>query len=131
MYIETVPNRNSRPAYLLRDAKRVGGKVVKRTLDGIYVIRTSEPAGRLSAADAVRAYKSLGNVEKSFRTFKGVDILVRPNLRRRGPDAIPSRRPNPRRRRSARRPPGSRGTASRSTAGAESSPPSERCAAPP
>ena len=50
----------------------------EQALDGIYVIRTSEPAGRLSAADAVRAYKSLGNVEKSFRTFKGVDILVRP-----------------------------------------------------
>ena len=50
----------------------------ERALDGIYVVRTSEPADRLSAADAVRAYKSLGNVEKSFRTFKGVDILVRP-----------------------------------------------------
>ena len=50
----------------------------EQALDGIYVIRTSEPADRLSAADAVRAYKSLGNVEKSFRTFKGVDILVRP-----------------------------------------------------
>lgn len=50
----------------------------EQALDGIYVIRTSEPADKLSAADAVRAYKSLGNVEKSFRTFKGVDILVRP-----------------------------------------------------
>jgi len=50
----------------------------EQALDGIYVIRTSEPADRLSAADAVRAYKMLGNVEKSFRTFKGVDILVRP-----------------------------------------------------
>ena len=50
----------------------------ERALDGIYVVRTSEPADRLLAADAVRAYKSLGNVEKSFRTFKGVDILVRP-----------------------------------------------------
>lgn len=47
-------------------------------LDGVYVIRTSESAERLPAADAVRAYKALGNVEKSFRTFKGVDILVRP-----------------------------------------------------
>lgn len=46
--------------------------------DGLYVIRTSESAERLSAAEAVRAYKALGNVEKSFRTFKGVDILVRP-----------------------------------------------------
>ena len=50
----------------------------EQALDGVYVIRTSEPAESLSAADAVRAYKSLGNVEKSFRTFKGVDILVRP-----------------------------------------------------
>ena len=183
MYIETVPNRGSRPAYLLRDARREGSKTVKRTLanlshlpdhaiealrlclkgvrlcdasktfavkstipcghvkamrmamarlgmaelvsskpcserdivlamiaqrkmakhfvikvqggnftfrrdeesirseerqDGLYIIRTSESAERLSAAEAVRAYKALGNVEKSFRTFNGVDILVRP-----------------------------------------------------
>ncbi len=32
MYIETVPNRGSRPAYLLRDARREGPKTVKRTL---------------------------------------------------------------------------------------------------
>ncbi len=32
----------------------------------------------LSAPDAVRAYKRLGNVEKAFRTFKGVDLRVRP-----------------------------------------------------
>ena len=183
MYIEIVPNRGSRPAYLLRDAWREGSKTIKRTLanlshlpdhaiealrlclkgvrlcdasktfavkstipcghvkamrmamarlgmaelvsskpcserdivlamiaqrkmakhfvikvqggnftfrrdeesirseerqDGLYVIRTSESAERLSAAEAVRAYKALGNVEKSFRTFNGVDILVRP-----------------------------------------------------
>ena len=59
----------------------------ERALDGIYVVRTSEPADRLSAADAVRAYKSLGNVERSFRTFKGVDILVRP-IHHRVPDRV-------------------------------------------
>ena len=32
MYIETVPNRNSRPAILLREAHREGKKVRKRTL---------------------------------------------------------------------------------------------------
>ena len=32
MYIETVPNRGSRPAYLLRESKRDGKKVVKRTI---------------------------------------------------------------------------------------------------
>ena len=59
----------------------------EQALDGIYVIRTSEPADKLSAADAVRAYKSLGNVEKSFRTFKGVDMPVRP-IRHRVPDRV-------------------------------------------
>jgi transposase len=47
-------------------------------LDGIYVIRTSEPAERLSAAEAVRSYKSLAQVERAFRTLKGMDLLVRP-----------------------------------------------------
>ena len=32
MYIETVPNRGSRPAYLLRETKREGARVVKHTL---------------------------------------------------------------------------------------------------
>jgi transposase len=47
-------------------------------LDGIYVIRTSEPQSRLSAADAVRSYKLLAQVEHAFRCLKGIDILVRP-----------------------------------------------------
>jgi hypothetical protein len=33
-------------------------------LDGIYVLRTSEPAERLSAEDTVRSYKSLAEVER-------------------------------------------------------------------
>ena len=32
MYVETVPNRNSRPAILLREGRREGTKVRKRTL---------------------------------------------------------------------------------------------------
>ena len=47
-------------------------------LDGIYVIRTSEPAERLSAADSVRSYKRLSLVERAFRCLKGIDLLVRP-----------------------------------------------------
>jgi transposase len=47
-------------------------------LDGIYVIRTSEPAERLKAADGVRSYKRLALVEQSFRCLKGIDLLVRP-----------------------------------------------------
>jgi transposase len=47
-------------------------------LDGIYLLRTSEPAERLSAEDTVRSYKSLAEVERAFRCLKGVDLLVRP-----------------------------------------------------
>jgi len=47
-------------------------------LDGIYVIRTSEPQERLSAADSVRSYKSLAQVERAFRSLKGVELMVRP-----------------------------------------------------
>jgi hypothetical protein len=47
-------------------------------LDGIYVIRTSEPAEHLTAADSVRSYKRLALVEQAFRCLKGIDLLVRP-----------------------------------------------------
>ncbi len=47
-------------------------------LDGIYVVRTSEPAERLTAADGVRSYKRLALVEQAFRRLKGIDLLVRP-----------------------------------------------------
>jgi hypothetical protein len=47
-------------------------------LDGIYVIRTSEPASGLSAEDTVRSYKNLAQVEHAFRCLKGIDLLVRP-----------------------------------------------------
>jgi transposase len=48
------------------------------TLDGLYVIRTSVPRTQLSAEDAVGAYKSLAQVERAFRTMKGVDLQIRP-----------------------------------------------------
>jgi hypothetical protein len=47
-------------------------------LDGIYVVRTSEPVERMNAADGVRSYKRLALVEQSFRCLKGIDLLVRP-----------------------------------------------------
>ena len=42
------------------------------------MIRTSEPAERLTAADGVRSYKRLALVEQAFRCLKGIDLLVRP-----------------------------------------------------
>src|SRR6266480_3625080 len=56
-------------------------------LDGLYVIRTSEPQQRLSAPDAVRHYKSLAQVERAFRCLKGVDLRVRP-IRHRTEDHV-------------------------------------------
>jgi len=47
-------------------------------LDGIYIIRTSVDATRMDAADCVRNYKALANVERAFRSLKTVDLKVRP-----------------------------------------------------
>jgi hypothetical protein len=38
MHIDIVPNRNSRPAYLLRESVRVGKKVTKRTLANLSAL---------------------------------------------------------------------------------------------
>jgi len=47
-------------------------------LDGIYVIRTSLSQQRMNAGDAVRSYKLLTQVERAFRSFKTIDLKVRP-----------------------------------------------------
>jgi transposase len=47
-------------------------------LDGIYVLRTPLRAEVIAAADIVRSYKSLSNVERAFRSLKTVDLKVRP-----------------------------------------------------
>jgi len=58
-------------------------------VDGIYVIRTSESAEQLSAADTVRGYKSLAQVERAFRSLKGLDLLIRP-IRHRTEERVPA-----------------------------------------
>jgi transposase len=58
-------------------------------LDGIYVIRTSETTEQLSAADTVRGYKSLAQVERAFRSLKGLDLLIRP-IRHRTEERVPA-----------------------------------------
>jgi transposase len=47
-------------------------------LDGLYVIRTSVAGADMSAEAAVLNYKRLAEVERAFRTLKGVDLQVRP-----------------------------------------------------
>ncbi|MEO5378517.1 MAG: IS1634 family transposase [Magnetococcus sp. DMHC-6] len=46
-------------------------------LDGIYVLRSSVPKETMDAAETVRSYKSLSNVERAFHTIK-TDLDVRP-----------------------------------------------------
>jgi len=47
-------------------------------LDGIYVVRTSVGAERLSPEDVVLSYKRLSNVERAFRSLKTIDLRIRP-----------------------------------------------------
>lgn len=58
-----------------RNAERI---TVEAALDGLYIIRTSVPAGQMDAAECVRRYKSLADVERAFRTLKGIDLKIRP-----------------------------------------------------
>lgn len=52
--------------------------VAEAALDGLYIIRTSVEKEKLDDDEAVRNYKSLSQVERAFRTFKSLDLQVRP-----------------------------------------------------
>lgn len=56
-------------------------------LDGIYVVRTNLSEDRLDDDDTVRSYKNLSNVERAFRSLKGIDLMVRP-IRHRTEDRV-------------------------------------------
>ncbi len=47
-------------------------------LDGIYIVRTSLSKERMDANETVRSYKLLSQAERAFRSFKTVDLMVRP-----------------------------------------------------
>jgi transposase len=57
------------------DEAKVAGEAA---LDGLYVIRNSVVAERLSTDDTVRDYKYLSQVERAFRSMKTIDLKVRP-----------------------------------------------------
>ncbi len=57
------------------DEKNVAAEAA---LDGIYVIRTSIAKAQMAPEAAVLNYKKLAEVERAFRTLKGVDLHVRP-----------------------------------------------------
>ncbi len=47
-------------------------------LDGVYVIITSVKKTAMDAPTTVKAYKSLSQVEEAFRSYKSIDLKVRP-----------------------------------------------------
>lgn len=58
-----------------RDTARIAQEAA---LDGIYIIRTSLPAETMNTENTVRAYKNLSVVERAFKSFKTLDLNVRP-----------------------------------------------------
>ena len=97
MYIDIVPNRNSRPAILLREGWRENGKVKKRTITNISswprhkvetlrrLLRDEPLVGRDEAFDIVRS-RPHGHVAAVLGTLRrlGLDKLIdpRPSERR-------------------------------------------------
>jgi hypothetical protein len=59
-------------------ARKTAEIAQEAALDGLYAVRTSLPKTTLADAEAVRAYKSLAQVERAFRCLKTVDLHIRP-----------------------------------------------------
>lgn len=62
----------------LQVERQQAGIAQEAALDGLYVIRTSVAEAKLARDQVVRTYKQLSRVERAFRTWKGIDIQVRP-----------------------------------------------------
>jgi transposase len=85
MYIDTVPNRNSPPAILLRESSRQGDKIVKRTLANLsdwpaaqvdLLRRVLKGESLLSASDALEIERSLphGHVAAVLGTLRHIGL---------------------------------------------------------
>jgi transposase len=62
-----------------RDEEKIAGE---SSLDGIYIIRTSVKREVLETGEVVGVYKGLSVVEQAFRSFKSIDLKVRPIFHR-------------------------------------------------
>lgn len=85
MYIDTVPNRNSPPAVLLRESSRVGSKIVKRTLANLsdwppaqidLLRRVLKGESLISPAEALQIERSLphGHVAAALGTLRRIGL---------------------------------------------------------
>jgi transposase len=85
MYIDTVPNRNSPPAVLLRESSRLGNRIVKRTLANLsdwpaaqvdLLRRVLKGESLLSPSEALHIERSLphGHVAAALSTLRRVGL---------------------------------------------------------
>jgi len=85
MYIDTVPNRNSPPAILLRESSRVGKKIVKRTLANLsdwpaaqvdLLRRVLKGESLVSPCEALQIERSLphGHVAAALGTLRRIGL---------------------------------------------------------
>ena len=88
MHIDTIPNRNSRPAYLLRESVREGKRVTKRTLANL----SSLPLDQIEMIRRVLKGEKLGPVDSALEVTRsqahGHVEAVRTALRRLGFDRL-------------------------------------------
>jgi len=97
MYVESVPNRNSPPAILLRESSRIGGKIVKRTLANL----SSWPASQIDGLRRVLKRESLVSPADAFQILRsyphGHVAAALGTFRRLGLESILSRSRSPER----------------------------------
>jgi transposase len=85
MYVDTVPNRNSPPAILLRESSRQGGRILKRTLANLsdwppaqvdLLRRVLKGESLVSPADALLIERSLphGHVAAALGTLRRLGL---------------------------------------------------------
>jgi transposase len=97
MYVESVPNRNSPPAILLRESSRIDGKILKRTLANL----SCWPASQIDALRRVLKRESLVSPADAFQILRsyphGHVAAALGTLRRLGLESILSRSRGPER----------------------------------
>lgn len=97
MHIDSVPNRSSRPTYLLRESYREGRKVRKRTLANLSALSDEQ----IESIRAVLAGHSVCPVEALWQTIRsrphGHVQAVRVAMQRLGFESLIASRPSPER----------------------------------
>jgi transposase len=97
MHIDGVPNRTSRPTYLLRESYREGKKVRKRTLANLSALSDEQ----IDAIRAVLAGQSVHPVEELWQTTRsrshGAVQAVHVAMQRLGFESLIASRPSPQR----------------------------------